>query len=144
MCECKASVLVVDDTAFNIMPVRALLKAHYKIDIDIATNGLEAVEKFREGLNQTCGCSLRVPRLIIMDIGMPIMDGKEASSLINREQKKVMVQGDGEVTHIVARTSFSNKALKEECMAVGMKKVYNKPLKLIMLQEMMHNHFFRV
>ena len=39
-CLCPARILVVDDTAFNIIPIRAMLKDHFNIDIEIAENGL--------------------------------------------------------------------------------------------------------
>jgi CheY-like chemotaxis protein len=37
---------------------------------------------FKELLDKPCGCMLRTYRLIIMDLGMPVMDGKEASRII--------------------------------------------------------------
>ena len=54
-----------------------------------------------------------------------------------------MALGEHELTHIVALTSFSNAKLKEECALVGIKKVYNKPLNLVMLCEIMKNHYMR-
>ena len=39
ICNCKPSVLIVDDTEFNIIPVERMLKTHFKIDVDKASNG---------------------------------------------------------------------------------------------------------
>ena len=75
---------------------------------------------------------------------MPVMDGIQASKLITRALNKLMDKGEQELTHIVALTAFSNAKLKEECKAVGIKKVYNKPLNLDMLNEIMNNHFMRL
>jgi len=68
-------VLVVDDTAFNIIPVKAMLYDHYRIKIETATNGLEACELYKIALAKKCNCSLRTYQLIIMDLGMPKMNG---------------------------------------------------------------------
>ena len=81
-CMCQARILVVDDTAFNIVPVRHLLKDYFNIDIEIAENGLEALNMFQKELEKPCGCELRAYRLIIMDLGMPVMGGEEASEKI--------------------------------------------------------------
>lgn len=55
-----------------------------KIEIDEATNGEEAVKLFEKNLLKDCqsqSCN-RAYKLIIMDIGMPIKDGFEASKEI--------------------------------------------------------------
>ena len=119
------------------------MKEYYNIEIETAADGLIAVEMYMKRLNKNCKCSLRTYRLIIMDIGMPNMDGKEASDLITRALRRLMALGEEELTHIVALTSFSNAKLKEECALVGIKKVYNKPLNLVMLNEIMKNHYMR-
>ena len=81
-CGCIAKVLVVDDTQFNIIPVRHLLLEHFGIEIQVAENGQEAVDMFKELLAKPCQCILRTFRFIIMDLGMPVMDGKEATKII--------------------------------------------------------------
>ena len=55
-----------------------------KIDIDVAWNGQEAVELYEKNLLKECKNSecKRIYKLIIMDIGMPIKDGYEASKEI--------------------------------------------------------------
>ena len=74
--------MIVDDTPFNIVPVKHMIMEHFNIDCDIAENGRIAVDKYTEKLSLPCKCKNRVYPLIIMDIGMPVMDGKEASKLI--------------------------------------------------------------
>ena len=94
ICGCKPKILVVDDMEFNIMPVRFLLKSMFHIDIDDASDGQVALDKFKKELNKPCGCINRAYRLIFMDIGMPVMDGIECSKKIrklmkeNREEQK--------------------------------------------------------
>ena len=45
-CGCRPKILVVDDMEFNIIPVKYLLKYNFNIDIDDASNGKIALEKF--------------------------------------------------------------------------------------------------
>ena len=63
----KKKILVVDDTEFNRDLVVQLLEEDY--DMVIAENGEEAL---------TVTASER-PDLILMDLGMPVMDGWEAT-----------------------------------------------------------------
>lgn len=62
------SVLVVDDDEIcNFLTVNALRKADVKGVIDIALNGLEAINKLKKNNS--------FPDLILLDINMPVMDG---------------------------------------------------------------------
>jgi PleD family two-component response regulator len=40
---CKASVLIVDDNMFNLIPLELILNVKFNIDVDMAMNGQEAV-----------------------------------------------------------------------------------------------------
>lgn len=55
-----------------------------KIEIDVAWNGQEAVELYEKNLVKECNNSecKRLYKLIIMEIGMPVKDGYEASKEI--------------------------------------------------------------
>ena len=63
----KKTILVVDDTEFNRDLVVQLLEDEYTMII--AENGAEALDKTQE----------QRPDLILMDLGMPVMDGWEAT-----------------------------------------------------------------
>jgi len=45
---------------------------------------------------------------------------------------------------IVALTSYSNQSKVEECLAVGISKVYAKPLAIEKLHEMVHRYLFKM
>jgi PleD family two-component response regulator len=38
-CSCKARILVVDDTDFNLLAVKLMIKENFLIDVDEAVNG---------------------------------------------------------------------------------------------------------
>ena len=66
----RKKILVVDDTEFNRDLVVQLLEDDY--DVIVAENGEEALQK----------TEAEIPQLILMDLGMPVMDGWEATRRI--------------------------------------------------------------
>ena len=101
-CECVARILVVDDTPFNILAVKNMVKLYFKMEVEEAINGQIALDMFKEGYSKECKCSIRAYRLIFMDVQMPIMGGIESA-------KEIMsVVGEENLTTIVALTSFTN------------------------------------
>ncbi|HEX6770161.1 MAG TPA: response regulator [Candidatus Binatia bacterium] len=77
----KKKILVVDDTEFNRDLVVQLLEEDY--DMVIAENGEEALTVAEQ----------ERPDLILMDLGMPVMDGWEATRRLksNDELKNIPV-----------------------------------------------------
>lgn len=67
-------ILLVDDNPVNQFIVVEMLK-EWNIDVDIANNGLEALEKLKD----------KNYKLILMDTHMPIMNGNEATKKIRNE-----------------------------------------------------------
>jgi len=55
---------------------------------------------------------------------MPIMNGQIASKKILDKMKELQEPDDS--CHIIALTSYSN--MEKECLEIGMKRVYNKPI----------------
>ena len=94
-----------------------MIKQNYSIEIDDASNGKIALEKFEKGLKKPCGCINRTYRLILMDIAMPIMDGIESSKKILRQIKDLKTSEN--LTNIVAVTSFDTKENVQKCMKAG-------------------------
>jgi CheY-like chemotaxis protein len=77
----KKKILVVDDTEFNRDLVIQLLEDQY--EMVVAVDGAGAVAKAEE----------EKPDLIHMDLGMPVMDGWEATRRIkaNRDLKHIPI-----------------------------------------------------
>ncbi|SCU97024.1 LANO_0E14994g1_1 [Lachancea nothofagi CBS 11611] len=102
----KINVLVVEDNMINQAILSSFLRKH-KISYKAAKNGLEAVEKWKEG-----GI-----HLILMDLGLPILSGIDAAKEIRKLEK---VNGIGTTVRsntgsqnelgLEPRRSFSSKA----------------------------------
>lgn len=101
-------ILLVEDHFLNQIAHKKVLKAWSDfVSVDIAENGLVAVEKHRAHHYD----------IIIMDIQMPVMDGIEASRKI-REQSDVP---------IIALTANSSKQEQDRCLKVGINNYMSKP-----------------
>jgi len=110
---CK--ILLVDDNLINQEIIVGLLE-NSKIEIDLASNGREALEYFNQGGYD----------LILMDIQMPIMDGYEAARLIRQQDTKIP---------IIALTANAMQEDIEKSIHSGMNDHLNKPVKVEMLYQ---------
>ncbi|RUM72239.1 MAG: hybrid sensor histidine kinase/response regulator [Sulfurovum sp.] len=108
-----ARILVTEDNIINQKLIKRILEEH-GIDVDLASNGLEAFEKRKTNDYD----------LLFMDIQMPVMDGIEATHEILDYEK------DEEVPHtpIVALTANALKGDRERFMAEGMDEYLTKPI----------------
>ena len=103
----KITLLVAEDNESNYKLVSAILSREYHLVH--AWNGKEAVDMFDE-------CH---PKVVIMDINMPIMDGYEASSIIKKKSPG---------TPILALTAYATSADEEKILASGMDAYMSKPV----------------
>lgn len=106
-------ILVVEDNDINLEVAIYLLKeTHAKIEI--ARNGLEAVEVIQEQVHPF--------DLVLMDVQMPLMDGYEATRIIRKELNIL--------TPIVAMTANVMIQDIEKCLAAGMDAHIGKPFEV--------------
>lgn len=103
-------ILLVEDNLTNRLVILGLLEDCVD-EIDIATNGKEALEMFESGKYE----------LILMDIQMPIMDGYEATRLIRQKDKEIP---------IIALSANVMKEEIEKTKTVGMNEYFIKPIDL--------------
>lgn len=99
-------VLIAEDDEVNAKTARLILE-QLGCSVDVATNGTEAVDHFRD----------RDYDLILMDSQMPLMSGIEATAHIRS-------MPGGKATPIVGTTAGKNHA---ECLQGGMNDVVPKP-----------------
>ncbi|MGM0501094.1 MAG: PAS domain S-box protein [Bacillota bacterium] len=110
----QMNILLVEDTEEN----RMLIKLHLKnkdYQIDIAENGVQAVEKFKANNYD----------LVLMDIQMPKMDGYQATKEIRAWEEKQ----DITATPIVALTAYALDKDADEALEVGCDAHLAKPIK---------------
>jgi signal transduction histidine kinase/ligand-binding sensor domain-containing protein/CheY-like chemotaxis protein len=105
-------ILMAEDNELNRKLASFVLnKAGYRLEV--VTNGKEAVETF---LADPGGFDL-----ILMDIQMPEMNGKDAARMI-REKGFIQIP-------IIAMTAASMKGDREKCLEAGMNDYVPKPIK---------------
>ncbi len=85
----KIRILIVDDCELTVLSLKTEFKKHGDLEvIGTAQNGKEAV----------ASASKHNPDVIVMDIGMPVMDGIEAAKIIksnNSNSKIIMLTSHG-------------------------------------------------
>lgn len=108
----KKNVLVVEDYQPNVLVITSLLK-RYGYDFDVAYNGAEAIQRYRDGIYS----------VILMDVQMDEMDGMESTMRIrNLEKDKGKVR-----TPIIAMTAHVQESDKNKCLDIGMDDFLPKP-----------------
>lgn len=100
-------ILVVDDLEYNLVMIRKIL-GEWNVKIDLCYNGQEAVEKVRQNNYD----------MVLMDMQMPVMDGKEAT----REIRKFNTQ-----LPVIAFTALNDQASLKELYKAGMNGFLTKP-----------------
>ncbi len=101
------SLLLVEDNAMNVLLATKLL-TRMGATLDVANNGLQALEKLDTARH----------RLILMDLQMPIMDGYEASRRLRDR---------GETLPILALTASLEEEIGDRVRASGMNGILVKP-----------------
>ena len=116
-------ILLVEDVEVNREIVIALLE-DTKIKIDVADNGIEAVEQFTANGDKY--------DLIFMDIHMPVMDGYEATRKI-----RASAHPDAKQMPIVAMTANAFREDVERCKESGMNDHISKPIERALMIDKM-------
>ncbi len=104
------NVLLVEDMIVN-QKVASLFLTNIGCNVDVANNGVEAIEK----------CQNKQYDIIFMDIQMPIMDGITAKSKIKLINQSIP---------IVAMTAYSLNGDREKFISQGFSEYISKPISL--------------
>lgn len=119
-----AHVLVVEDNALAARMIRQQL-AKCNSSSEVVNSGEEAVK-----LAETEDFDL-----VIMDIGLPGIDGLEASRQILKTRKN-------SATPIVALTGHLSKDKRQQCLDAGMQEMFPKPLTELATQRIIQIYVF--
>lgn len=107
-------ILLVEDSKDNQFLVTSYLKNH-PYEIDIAANGENAIEKFKEGKYD----------LVLMDIQMPVMDGYTATRIMREWEK----EHQAEKTPIIALTAYALSGDEQKSFDAGCDLHLTKPVR---------------
>lgn len=121
-------VLLAEDHLIN-QKIAILHLKNAGCEIDVAENGIEAVELFKKNTYD----------LVLMDIEMPELDGNEATILIRKFEKNASASNSTQPetqdstrktrTPIVAITAHEEKEFLDKCIESGMDDLIIKPIK---------------
>ncbi|HLK30418.1 MAG TPA: response regulator, partial [Puia sp.] len=101
------SILLVEDNPLNVLVAQTILEGQ-GANIDVATNGQEALDKF----------DTKKHKLILMDLHMPVLDGYKATEELRKK---------GETLPIIALTASAPKEVESEAYASGLNDIVVKP-----------------
>jgi CheY-like chemotaxis protein len=117
-----ATVLVVEDSR-DVREMLVHLLQRSGCVVAQATNGLEAIEYVQAAM----------PDLVLMDISMPTLDGRQALSAIRR------IAG-GAMLPVVAVTAHAMSGDRERLLAQGFDGYLSKPIHIQSLLDMVGQH----
>ncbi|MCU0872082.1 MAG: hybrid sensor histidine kinase/response regulator [Pirellulaceae bacterium] len=106
-------VLLVEDGQVNQRLISGLLRFAGHA-VEVVSNGREAVD----------ACSSQAFDVVLMDVEMPVMDGRDASRAIRELERAT-----GRHVAIVALSAHPSAENRAECLAAGMDAVLVKPLR---------------
>ncbi len=118
-------VLLVEDNKINQKIAFFTLKK-LGFEVEIAENGLEAVQRFKEGDY----------RIVLMDIQMPIMNGFDSTLQIRALEKAA----NHTPSLVIALSANTVKEDVEKCFAVGMNEYISKPFSPAKLVEVIRKY----
>lgn len=103
------NILLAEDNLLN-GKLMTVLFAQLGISIQVAVNGLEAVEKIETDNYD----------VVLMDMEMPVMNGYEATAIIRNKLKNTIP--------IIALTANARPGEKKKCLQLGMNGYVSKPI----------------
>lgn len=121
----KLKILIAEDNKINQFLLQETLKQWGLKSIEIAADGVEAIEK----------CQIVSYDIIFMDVQMPGMDGIEATKRIRAESS------ENANTLVIAITASTDKENIQKCFDAGMNNYISKPISRAMLKEIIETSF---
>merc|ERR1712188_45172 len=132
----KPRVLVVDDSKIN-RSVAVMLLQRLGCVVETNINGMEALDHLRAALSgsmasdASAGASEMRYDIILMDVNMPMLNGRECT----REIRRIEEDCGLERQIVIAMTGDTTGETEAECMEAGMDGLVQKPVKIKLLRE---------
>ncbi|MFM9891038.1 MAG: ATP-binding protein [Rickettsiales bacterium] len=117
-----ARALLVEDYPVNQVFAEKILRKFGFTQIDLATDGIEAIQKYRENMYD----------VIFMDCQMPRLDG-----YLTTVELRLIEAGTAIHTPIIAMTANAMIGDREKCLAAGMDDYLSKPLRAEHLKKLL-------
>jgi CheY-like chemotaxis protein len=119
------TLLVVDDEPANIELIRMIVEdSALPIRVVTARNGDEALARAREAM----------PRLVLMDLMMPVLDGWEATRRLKADAATAGI-------HVIAITAQAMPGDREQALAAGCDGYITKPIDVRAIRTLLETHF---
>lgn len=116
----KGRILIVEDNMDNYELVRFVLeRAGY--DVFLAVNGRDGVDAAR----------LQKPDLILMDLGLPEMDGWQAAEKLKSDESTSSIP-------LVALTAYTLPSVRQRAIQAGFDGYVTKPIHVQGLLDLIH------
>ncbi|MBX3252559.1 MAG: response regulator [Chitinophagaceae bacterium] len=103
----RCTILLAEDNSLNVLVAQSILQ-DFGARVDIASNGEEAIKKFRPDIHD----------IILMDLNMPVMDGFEATKQLRQ---------NGALVPVIALTATAPEEVFEKAKAAGFNDIVVKP-----------------
>ena len=113
-------VLLAEDDELNRKVILAMLK-HLGYSADTALNGIDVLLALKRKRYD----------LILMNVGLPEMDGME----VTRQIRRIFQNGP----RIIAVTAYDLPGMKQECLGAGMDDFITKPFRIDELDAILRN-----
>jgi CheY-like chemotaxis protein len=119
------SILIVEDNSMNLKLIRDVLQIEGYETLEAET-GETGVELARE----------RHPAVILMDVNLPQMDGREAMKILKADASTRQIP-------IIAVTSLAMKGDRERLLAAGFDGYISKPIDIKELSRLVESYVAR-
>ena len=126
----ETRILLVEDIAVNQEIALGILRKLGAVQVDIRSNGLEAVQALAQGRYG----------LVLMDLQMPVMDGLEATARIRDPESGVLWSS----IPIVAMTANATTEDRDRCLEAGMDDHVSKPLSPARLAKVLSHRLLEI
>ncbi len=133
-------LIVEDDENDRLLIEEAIDASGVDVNIQFARNGIELMDNLNNKQQSKEQIRIKLPRLILLDLNMPKMDGRDAIKKINShpEFKQIPV--------VVFTTSIAQEDVSQS-YELGVNSVIRKPDSYEMLLDFMNvllNYWFRI